>query len=570
MSISGLSALYLSPRDAGVGSWSAALIVQAGQIHVQDARGRTVSQADSAKSVCRAGPTSFIVAGQQAGGQLPAIATEQQVLTCVLLTCSSTQQAQELWDLLQQQGAPQVAQPTQPSTADVEAGQDQPEGGNSSSRSHNKFDAKTDKGSADLYFHYYGMLQHQQNMLQDMTRTGTYHAAITENRADFEGKVVMDVGAGSGILSLFAAQAGARKVYAVEASGMANFARQLAERNPGIGKAVQVCHSKVEELKLDSEGERVDVLVSEPMGTLLVNERMLETYLYARDHFLKPGGKMFPHLGRVHVAAFSDALLHNELVSKALFWQQTSFYGIDMTPLHQPAVDGYFTQVVVDAFDPSVLVSDCATRVFDFSTMKEEELHDIQIPLDLLVAHPCTLHGVATWFDVLFNGSTSQRWLSTAPGLPATHWFQLRCVLQQPLVVLTPNSRLSGCLRLVAHERQSYDIHLELEAPPIGPGMPPQKARGKFDMKEPYYRQLNAWAQAQAVPQAATTQQQVNSIPGLSVTVGDVVAGQQQGGAAQPPGVLLPPAAAAAAGDPPTVVGVGAQSAAADMYALAV
>lgn len=43
------------------------------------------------------------------------------------------------------------------------------------------------------------------------------------------------------------------------------------------------------------------------------------------------------------------------------------------------------TQVVVDAFDPSVLVSDCATRVFDFSTMKEEELHDIQIPLDLLV-----------------------------------------------------------------------------------------------------------------------------------------------------------------------------------------
>lgn len=30
----------------------------------------------------------------------------------------------------------------------------------------NLFDSKTDKGSADLYFHYYGMLQHQQNMLQ--------------------------------------------------------------------------------------------------------------------------------------------------------------------------------------------------------------------------------------------------------------------------------------------------------------------------------------------------------------------------------------------------------------------
>ena len=51
-------------------------------------------------------------------------------------------------------------------------------------------------------------------------------------------------------------------------------------------------HSKVEDL--DLHGEQVDVLISEPMGTLLVNERMLETYLHARDHFLKPGGRMFP------------------------------------------------------------------------------------------------------------------------------------------------------------------------------------------------------------------------------------------------------------------------------------
>lgn len=90
------------------------------------------------------------------------------------------------------------------------------------------------------------------------------------------------------------------------------------------------------------------------------------------------------------------------------------------------------------------------------------------------------------------------------------------------------------------------------------------QGHGKFDMKEPYYRQLNVWAQAQAVPQAATTQQQVNTIPGLSVTVGDV-ASQQHGGTA--PGV---PAGAAAPDDPTPVAGVGAQSAAADMYALAV
>lgn len=54
---------------------------------------------------------------------------------------------------------------------------------------------------------------------------------------------------------------------------------------------VEVVQGKVEELKLQAE---VDVLVSEPMGTLLVNERMLETYLYARNRYLKKGGRMFP------------------------------------------------------------------------------------------------------------------------------------------------------------------------------------------------------------------------------------------------------------------------------------
>lgn len=61
-------------------------------------------------------------------------------------------------------------------------------------------------------------------MMQDYVRTATYQKAIFDNAIDFEGKVVLDVGAGSGILSFFAAQAGAAKVYAVEASCMAQHA----------------------------------------------------------------------------------------------------------------------------------------------------------------------------------------------------------------------------------------------------------------------------------------------------------------------------------------------------------
>ena len=65
---------------------------------------------------------------------------------------------------------------------------------------------------------YYAQLLHQGNMLQDYVRTGTYRQAFLSNASDFKDKVVLDVGTGTGILALFAVQAGAKKVYAVEAS----------------------------------------------------------------------------------------------------------------------------------------------------------------------------------------------------------------------------------------------------------------------------------------------------------------------------------------------------------------
>lgn len=72
-----------------------------------------------------------------------------------------------------------------------------------------------------MQLQFYGYLSQQQNMMQDYIRTSTYQRAMLENSADFIDKVVLDVGAGSGILSFFAIQAGAAKVYAVEASNMA-------------------------------------------------------------------------------------------------------------------------------------------------------------------------------------------------------------------------------------------------------------------------------------------------------------------------------------------------------------
>ncbi|KAG6531379.1 probable histone-arginine methyltransferase CARM1 [Zingiber officinale] len=354
--------------------------------------------------------------------------------------------------------------------------------------SKSKFDNKIDSTSSKMYFHYYGQLVHQQNMLQDYVRTGTYYAAIIENRVDFHGRIVVDVGAGSGILSLFAAQAGAKHVYAVEASDMVEYARRLIAGNPSLGQRITVIKGKIEEVELP---EKADILISEPMGTLLVNERMLETYVIARDRFLASDGKMFPSLGRIHMAPFSDEYLFVEIANKALFWQQHNYYGVDLTPLYGSAFQGYFSQPVVDAFDPRLLVSPPIIHPLNFSSMKEEELYEIDIPLSFISSVGTRVHGLACWFDVLFDGSSVQRWLTTAPGAPTTHWYQLRCVLAQPIYVMA-GQEITGRLHLVSHSAQSYTIYLTMSAKMWGPGAEQggilQTSSCKLDLKEPYYR----------------------------------------------------------------------------------
>ena len=81
------------------------------------------------------------------------------------------------------------------------------------------------------------ILASQKEMLEDHKRTGAYYQAVMSNKRQFAGKVVLDVGTGSGILAIFAAKAGARKVYAVEATSIATSARKLIEHN----KVTHIC-----------------------------------------------------------------------------------------------------------------------------------------------------------------------------------------------------------------------------------------------------------------------------------------------------------------------------------------
>ena len=304
-------------------------------------------------------------------------------------------------------------------------------------------------------------------MLQDSVRTSAYYEAILGNADDFRDKVVLDVGAGSGILSWFCLQAGARHVYCVEAAAsMHDVLRRVARAN-GWQARVTVLAGRVEDFGRAHVPHAVDCIVSEPMGVLLLHERMLESYLYARDAFLAPGaavrpGQLYPAAGALHFGPFSDDKLYREVQGKAHFWTQADFYGVDVSSLADMARDHYTAQPVIDTFSPHQLMA-CApvTHPLDFATLPVAALGAFAVPLAWRMAYTGIVHGVAAWFDVRFAGARTASCLSTAPHAPKTHWYQIRFLLPQPLAI-NAGQPLTGDMVWRANAHRSYDIALTL------------------------------------------------------------------------------------------------------------
>ena len=168
-------------------------------------------------------------------------------------------------------------------------------------------------------------------MLKDAVRTGAFERAIRE--VVRPGMQVLDFGCGTGILSFFAERAGAERVFAVDRTFMVHAAEAIARQNG---------FRRITFLRTDGESfelpEKVDLIVSEWMGSFILRERMLAPLLRTRDAHLKPGGKMLPRSVRWRGAFIVDRSIYQE---KAFF--ETQPYDIDFSPVR----DWAFAEVAI-------------------------------------------------------------------------------------------------------------------------------------------------------------------------------------------------------------------------------
>ncbi|CXJ17812.1 histone-arginine methyltransferase CARM1, putative [Plasmodium berghei] len=190
------------------------------------------------------------------------------------------------------------------------------------------------KSTDDYYFDSYNHMSIHRTMILDKIRTNSYYEFITKNKEIFKNKVVLDIGCGSSIISLFCSDYAKTVVGIDNAEKILNKARKIIKANNA--KNIYLFQGKLEDhdIYIDQEEKNIyyinksenienykktnnitsklkilkfDIIISEWMGYFLFYECMINTIIYAKHMYLKKDGYIFPNIVHLYLAGYNDS-----------------------------------------------------------------------------------------------------------------------------------------------------------------------------------------------------------------------------------------------------------------------
>ena len=259
------------------------------------------------------------------------------------------------------------------------------------------------------------LIDFHRRMLTDRVRHDAFREAL-RRVIDPGATTVADIGAGSGILSLFARQLGASEVWLYEPGSVLALAEALAARN-GVDHLHFVPHHSLEV----AQPVPVDVVIAEVLGNFAYEEGVLETLRDAR-RFLKPGGTLIPH----SIAQYAAPVVNDAFDRELRSWRRVG-HGLDLTDAERTGLNNMY----VYRIEPSDLLAqpDAAQR-WDALEFGGEHALRREGRVGWTLASATTLYGFALWWDCTLAPGVA---LSTSPHAPRTHWDQIYLPLLAPL-----------------------------------------------------------------------------------------------------------------------------------------
>jgi len=251
-------------------------------------------------------------------------------------------------------------------------------------------------------------------MLDDVARTSAFLAAIQETVR--EDDVVVDIGTGTGVLAVAAANAGARKTYAIEASAMASTAAALCVRN-GVSDRVEVLRGWSSRVTLP---ERATVMVTETLGSDPLEEHILSIALDAKKRLLVAGARVIPAELRIYgvVVEVPTLMLERLTFTAENTARWTLAYGVDFSSLADPVHEGWARALIRDADARTLLQLSEPRELWRIDLANPSLTHASRQRTEIVRAG--NVGGVLVYFEATLSKITS---ISTAPHTSTgSHW----------------------------------------------------------------------------------------------------------------------------------------------------
>lgn len=255
-------------------------------------------------------------------------------------------------------------------------------------------------------------------MMNDGERNAAFAKAI--ETLDFEDRTVLDIGTGTGLLSMLAVRQGARHVYACEANpAIARTAERIVRTN-GLADRITVIPKLSTTLIPDVDiPTPLDVLISETVDCGFVGEGFLPALIHAQRELLRPDPQMTPVRFSLKACLLSSEQIYD-------LNRVRSVFGFDVEDFNQFSTSGYFP-VRSETWDHK-LVSNIAECVHcDF---RECDQYARSVILDMDVTSDAVIHGVLFWFEMWLNDGIV---LTNSPENKKSHWMQAVQVFEKPV-----------------------------------------------------------------------------------------------------------------------------------------
>lgn len=255
------------------------------------------------------------------------------------------------------------------------------------------------------------LFEHEK-MISDAVRVDAYKAAIARHVRPED--MVVDLGTGTGILAIFAAHAGARRIVAIDHSPFIEVARRLAAANGASHIEFFNTNSRNVEL-----AEPVDLILHEQMGCSLFDERMVDNLLDLKRRVLRPGGRILP--GRFEL--FLEPFML-EPAQRITHLHRNMLHGIDFSCLAEdPDVARYrlrdYDWSYIGQGAGTFLCEPIPALAFDLNTMSAPGELPTILEGERQITRDGTLDGLSLHFKAIFDDEIA---IDTSPAKTPTHW----------------------------------------------------------------------------------------------------------------------------------------------------